>query len=137
MPRKIFSGADAVLIPSIFEPGGIVALEAMRYGAVPIVRKTGGLADSVINFDPQAKTGNGFIFKQLSEWSLFATLVRAMTINQQPLLWKNLVSNTMQADFSWKVTANEYKNLYQRVIKQRKRFLSTNPHLAYDPLHKG
>ena len=137
LPRKIFSGADAVLIPSIFEPGGIVALEAMRYGAVPIVRKTGGLADSVINFDPQAKTGNGFIFKQLSEWSLFATLVRAMTINQQPLLWKNLVSNTMQADFSWKVTANEYKNLYQRVIKQRKRFLSTNPHLAYDTLHKG
>ncbi len=136
LPRKIFSGADAVLIPSIFEPGGIVALEAMRYGAIPIVRKTGGLADSVIDFDPQTKAGNGFIFEQFSQWSLFATLVRAMTINQQPSLWKKLVRNAMKSDFSWRVTAGEYQSLYQRIIKQRKRFISINPHLAYDPLHK-
>lgn len=137
LPRKIFSGADAILIPSVFEPGGIVALESMRYGAVPIVRKTGGLADSVINFDPQTKTGNGFSFKEFSKWSLFATLVKAMTIYQQPTLWKQLVTNAMKSDFSWKITAIDYHNLYNKVIKQRKRFLSTNPHLAYDPLHKG
>jgi len=137
LPRKIFSGADAILIPSIFEPGGIVALEAMRYGAVPIVRKTGGLADSVMNFNPQTKSGNGFVFKQFSQWSLFATLVQAITIYQQPPLWKQLITNAMESDFSWKITAHKYQNLYQRVIKKRKRFLSTNPHLAYDPLHKG
>lgn len=136
LPRKIFSGAEAVLIPSIFEPGGIVALEAMRYGSIPIVRKTGGLADSVEDFDPQTKTGNGFVFKQLSQWSLFATLVKAMTLHQQPLIWKKIVRNAMQSDFSWKVTAGEYQKLYQRIIKQRKRFISTNPHLAYDPLLK-
>lgn len=137
LPRKIFSGADAILIPSIFEPGGIVALESMRYGAVPIVRKTGGLADSVINFNLQTKIGNGFVFKQFSRWSLFATLIKAITIYQQPSLWKQLAINAMKSDFSWKVTASEYGNLYQRVIRQRKRFISTNPHLAYDPLHKG
>jgi starch synthase len=108
----------------------------MRYGAMPIVRKTGGLADSVINFDPQTKTGNGFVFERPSGWSLFATLIRALTIYQQPLLWKQAVVNAMKSDFSWKVTAGEYQDLYQQVIRQRKRFLGTNPHLAYDPLHK-
>ncbi|MBT4124542.1 MAG: glycogen synthase [Candidatus Pacebacteria bacterium] len=137
LPRKIFSGSDAILIPSVFEPGGIVALESMRYGAVPIVRKTGGLADSVTDFTPHKKTGNGFSFKEFSKWSLFSTLVKAITIYQQPTLWKQLVTNAMKSDFSWKVTAQDYDSLYNKVIKQRKRFLSTNPHLAYDPLHKG
>ena len=137
LPRKIFAGADAILIPSIFEPGGIVALESMRYGAVPIVRKTGGLADSTINFNPRTKTGNGFVFNQFSQWSLFATLIRAMTIYQQPSLWRRLVINTMKSDFSWKVIAGEYYNLYRRIIRQRKRFLSINPHTAYNPFHKA
>ena len=135
LPRKIFAGVDAALIPSIFEPGGIVALESMRYGAVPIVRETGGLADSVVNFNLQTKNGNGFVFKRPSAWSLFATLVKAQTVFEQPALWRRVVTNAMKSDFSWKVTANEYRELYQRIIKQRKRFLSTNPHLAYDPVH--
>jgi starch synthase len=137
LPRKIFAGVDATLIPSAFEPGGIVALESMRYGAVPIVRKTGGLADSVEDFNPQTKTGNGFVFAQSSQWSLFATLVRALTIYQQPALWKRVVTGAMKSDFSWKTTASQYDLLYRQVVRQRKRFLSTNPHLAYDPLHKG
>ena len=137
LPRKIFAGVDATLIPSIFEPGGIVALESMRYGAVPIVRSTGGLADSVVSFNPKTKIGNGFTFEKASPWSLFATMVRAQVIYQQPTLWKKLVINSMKSDFSWKVTAGEYQQLYLQVIKQRKRFLSSNPHLAYDPLHKA
>ena len=135
LPRKVFAGADAILIPSIFEPGGIVALESMRYGAIPIIRKTGGLADSVIDFDPQSRTGNGFVFEHSSEWSLFSSLIRVLNIYQQSSLWKQLVINAMKSDFSWRVTAREYQGLYRQVIKQRKRFLSTNPHLAYNPLH--
>ena len=134
LPRKIFAGADATLIPSMFEPGGIVALESMRYGAVPIVRRTGGLSDSVLDFDVQNRTGNGFVFQNSSEWSLFSSLIRALNIYQQPTLWKQLVLNAMKSDFSWKVTANKYESLYKQIIKQRIRFLSANPYLAYDPL---
>src|SRR5205085_7668819 len=62
LPRKIFAGADMFLVPSIFEPGGIVALEALRYGAVPIVRRTGGLNDIISEFDLNSGRGNGFSF---------------------------------------------------------------------------
>jgi len=66
LPRKIFAGADMIVIPSRYEPGGIVAIEALRYGCIPIVRATGGLADSVENYDPKSDTGYGFTFRQFS-----------------------------------------------------------------------
>ncbi len=131
LPRKIFAGADLLLIPSLFEPGGIVALEAMRYGTIPLAHKTGGLADSIEDFQMDKQNGNGFLFKQFSPWSLFATLVRAETLYQNKKIWGKLMKKAMKSDFSWDKVAREYSNLYRKVKKQRMKTVQANPHLAY------
>lgn len=119
LPRKIYAGADMTLIPSIFEPGGIVALEALRYGCVPIVRRTGGLNDIVTDFSLKAKTGNGFSFRQKDPWALFGTIIEALTIYKYPKLWKSVVTNCMSSDFSWDHAAVEYDAWYRRVVRNK------------------
>lgn len=131
LPRKIYSGADMILIPSVFEPGGIVALEALRYGTVPIVRRTGGLNDIIFDFDPNNMKGNGFSFKKKSAWSLFSAIINALAIYRQPKIWNNLVKNCLQSDFSWNYTAGEYEKWYLKAIEEKKRATSTTPHPAY------
>jgi starch synthase len=121
LPRKIFSGADALLIPSSFEPGGIVALEALRYGAVPIVRRTGGLNDSVQDFVPVTGKGNGFSFVQKSPWALYGAVVEALTVFRQPRLWQKAVRNGLTSDFSWDHAAKEYDAWYAGAVKRRSR----------------
>jgi starch synthase len=117
LPRKIYAGADMTLIPSIFEPGGIVALEALRYGCVPIVRRTGGLNDIVTDFSPKVKIGNGFSFREKDPWALFATIIEALTIYKYPKLWKTVVTNCLSSDFSWEHAAVEYDSWYRRVTR--------------------
>ena len=114
LPRKIFAGADTLLLPSIFEPGGIVALESMRYGAVPIVRRTGGLNDIVSDFEPSGK-GNGLSFVGKDGWSLYGAIIKAMTIFSNKPLWQRLVKNCLEADFSWDFAAKEYQKWYRAV----------------------
>ena len=108
------------LIPSLFEPGGIVALEAMRYGCVPIVRRTGGLNDIVNDYNPTTKEGNGFSFKNKDAWSLFGTIMQALTIYNYPKHWKILVKNCLSSDFSWNHAAAEYDAWYKRISGERK-----------------
>lgn len=132
LPRKLFSGADIMLIPSTFEPGGIVALEALRYGSVPLVRRTGGLNDIIIDFDPVSKVGNGFSFINNDPWDLFAALIQALTLYKQPLLWKKLIHNAMSYDFSWKYSALLYEELYKNALEARRRATSLVPHPAYE-----
>jgi starch synthase len=134
LPRKLFSGADCILMPSTFEPGGIVALEALRYGAVPLVRRTGGLNDIISDFNPVTKKGNGFSFINNDPWELYASLIEALTIYKQPLLWKKLVRNCMSSDFSWKHSAELYQDLYENVLEARRRAISITPHPAYEQL---
>lgn len=134
LPRKLFSGVDIMLMPSTFEPGGIVALEALRYGAVPLVRRTGGLNDIIVDFDPITKVGNGFSFSNNDPWDFFAALIQALTIYKQPHLWKKLVHNGMAYDFPWKYSALLYNDLYKNVIEVRRRATSIMPHPAYKPL---
>lgn len=131
LPRKIFSSADIMLIPSIFEPGGIVALEALRYGTVPVVRRTGGLNDSVTDFDPNTKKGNGFSFTQKNPWSLFAAVIHALAIYNQPKTWNTLVKNGLSSDFSWSHAAAEYDKLFKRALEEKRRSESLTPHPAY------
>ena len=114
LPRKIFAGADALLLPSMFEPGGIVALESLRYGAVPIVRRTGGLNDIVTDFMPSGE-GNGFSFVGRDAWALYGAVVRAMTTFENKELWSKLVKNCLEADFSWDFVAKEYQKWYRQV----------------------
>lgn len=123
LPRKIFAGADALLLPSLFEPGGIVALESLRYGAVPIVRRTGGLNDIVTDFNPKTEKGNGFSFDTKDAWALQSAIVAAMTTFQNPKLWKKLVANCLTEDFSWEKVAKEYQRWYRRTVEIRKRSL--------------
>lgn len=131
LPRKLFAGADIFLIPSIFEPGGIVALEALRYGSVPLIRRTGGLTDIISDFDPATCKGNGFSFAQKDPWALYGAIVQALTIYQQPKLWKKLVANCLACDFSWDNVAVEYDNWYRKLLEERKRATSLTPHPAY------
>lgn len=123
LPRKIFAGADMILMPSKYEPGGIVALEAMRYGCVPIVRETGGLADSVVNFDYKSNKGTGFTFKKFNELSFLATVIRAVETYKNQEVWQKIVQRAMRQDFSWNHTAQQYLELYEKAIKVRKEAL--------------
>lgn len=120
LPRKVFSGADLTLIPSHFEPGGIVALEALRYGAVPLVRRTGGMNDSIEDFDPDTRKGNGFSFRNKNGWAMYAALIEALTVYRQRALWNRLVENALSCDFSWDHAAAEYDDWYGRVLQGRR-----------------
>lgn len=115
MPRKVFAGADALLLPSMFEPGGIVALEALRYGAAPIVRRTGGLNDIITDFEPTEESGNGFSFSSKTDWALYGAIVSALTTFENKRLWNRLVANCLNADFSWEHVASEYQKWYRQV----------------------
>lgn len=135
LPRKVFAGADAILMPSKYEPGGIVAIEALRYGCVPIVRATGGLADSVINYDPVKDTGYGFSFKNFSPEAFLTAVVRATETYKNQVAWKKIVRRAMEQDFSWEKSAEKYLDLYKRAIEFRREALSPNPSPAFRPLY--
>ncbi len=126
LPRKIFAGTDVILIPSLFEPGGIVALESLRYGAVPIVRRTGGLNDIVEEFDQNSLKGNGFSFETRDAWALYGSIMVASTVYKNPKTWNVLVANCLKADFSWNEVAKLYRDWYKRTIATRKRVLGSN-----------
>lgn len=117
LPHLIYASADAILIPSKFEPSGLTQMEAMRYGAVPIVRKTGGLADSVINYDPKNQTGNGFVFEKFDHQDFYGTVVRAIETYKYPEFWRELQKRAMKADFSWSKSAKEYIKLFEKAIE--------------------
>lgn len=117
LPRFIFAGADALLIPSKFEPSGLTQMEAMRYGAIPIVRKTGGLADSVMDYNPSEQTGDGFVFEKYDKYALFGTIVRALETYKYPKLWEGIQKRAMTANFSWTNSAKEYVGIFRKAIE--------------------
>jgi len=119
LSHLLFAGVDCMLLPSRFEPCGIVQLESMRYGAIPIVRDIGGLSDTVENFNSANGAGTGFVFKSFSEFSLFGQIVRALEIYRNDKLWRKLQVNAMLTDFSWDYSAREYEKLYMRAISLR------------------
>ena len=116
LPRKIFAGTDATLIASSFEPGGIVALEAMRYGSVPIIRRTGGLNDVVTDFNPKTMRGTGFSFASRTPWALYGAIVEASTFFLQKELWHTVVANSLRYDSSWEHSAKKYIEWYRHVL---------------------
>lgn len=120
LPRLIFGGANAVLIPSKYEPSGLVQMEAMRYGCIPIVRKVGGLADSVEDFDPKSHKGTGFVFEKYDPLALIITFVRAFEIFKQKKEWEKLMKRAMAKDFSWEKSAKEYVTIFNLATKFHK-----------------
>ncbi|MCK5044514.1 glycogen synthase [Candidatus Parcubacteria bacterium] len=119
LPHLVFAGVDVVLVPSRFEPCGLTQLQAMRYGAIPIVRKTGGLADTVNDFDPNTRQGNGFVFDNYDPYALFAAIVRAKMVYKQKIIWNQLTKRIMEEDFSWKKSAKEYCKLLSIAVRYR------------------
>jgi starch synthase len=120
LPVMVYSGADVVLLPSRFEPCGLVQMEAMRMGCIPIVRKTGGLADSVEDYNPDKETGTGFVFEKFDSASLMIALIRAFENFRDKEKWRGLQERAMEEDFSWKNSAKRYAELFVRAIKIRK-----------------
>lgn len=116
LPRLVFAGSDMILYPSLFEPCGIVQMEAMRYGAIPIVRKVGGLADSVVNYDPETGEGDGFVFEDYNAISFYGQMVRAVETFRHQDAWKKIQTTAMKKDFSWVKSAEEYVKLYKKAI---------------------
>jgi starch synthase len=111
--RKIYSGADMILMPSRFEPCGLVQMIALRYGTIPVVRATGGLVDTVKDYNSHDRP-TGFVFNQFSKVSLLDTLIRAVTVYEHKNEWNKLIKNAMAEDFSWKSSANRYMDLFNK-----------------------
>ena len=112
--QRIFAGSDMLLMPSRFEPCGVTQMVAMRYGSLPIVHRTGGLADTVEELDPIANTGNGFSFARYHPYQLFAAVVRALEAYKFQGRWQELMQRAMLADYSWEASAEQYVALYRR-----------------------
>jgi starch synthase len=119
LPHIVFAGADVVLVPSRFEPCGLTQIEAMRMGAIPIVRKTGGLADSVEDYNPEKGSGTGFVFEKFDSSSLMIAFIRAFENFRDKAKWKKLEQRAMTEDFSWESSAKKYVELFSRIIKSR------------------
>ncbi|MDD5461798.1 MAG: glycogen synthase GlgA [Methylococcales bacterium] len=115
LAHLIEAGADVFLMPSRYEPCGLNQLYSQRYGTVPIVRKTGGLADTVVDALPETlrdKTATGFVFRKATCGTLMEAIKRALTVYGQPESWKQLQVTGMKKNFSWKKSAKEYLALY-------------------------
>lgn len=109
-----YAGSDILMMPSLFEPCGLSQMIAMSYGTIPVVRNTGGLADSVIDFDG-SPDGTGFIFSEYSHDELARAAHRAMDAYADKGRWAQVVGNAMRADFSWKNATNAYIALYDKL----------------------
>lgn len=113
----IYAGADIFLLPSHYEPCGINQMIAMRYGCIPVVRRVGGLEDTVVNYNPKINRGNGFSFSAFNPYSLFATLVRALENYRHETAWHELIIRVMKESNSWEIPAKKYVALYRKAMK--------------------
>ena len=111
--HQIYAGADALLVPSLFEPCGLTQLIAMRYGTVPIVRETGGLKDTVQPYNQYTNEGNGFTFDRYESGLLLDAVNRAKTLYfTNRWCWDQMVQRDMEKDVSWDQSAKQYRDLY-------------------------
>jgi starch synthase len=116
MSHKIYAACDAFLMPSLFDPCGLSQLMSLRYGTVPIVRETGGLKDTVDNFNEEEKAGTGFSFTNYNAHDMMATVRYAESVyygNKRE--WNKIVERAMNSDFSWNNSAKQYEALYDEL----------------------
>lgn len=118
LAHKIEAGCDMFLMPSRFEPCGLNQMYSLKYGTVPVVRATGGLDDTITNFDPVTGQGNGFKFTAYSGRALLACVRKAVRLFGERKAWSRLVANGLACDFSWAVSARKYVELYRAAIER-------------------
>lgn len=114
---RIYAASDMFMMPSRYEPCGISQLISLRYGSVPIVHQTGGLADTITDFDPRTGNGNGFVFTDYSATDLLVAIARALETYKYPRAWEHLTWQAMRQSFSWQLPAKKYVLLYKRALK--------------------
>ncbi len=115
LARLVYGGSDMFLMPSLYEPCGLGQLIAMRYGAIPVVRHTGGLADTVK--DVAENNGNGFVFANYTVSDMLEAIKRAEASFFRRTEWRNLVRRNMKLDFSWKAPVSKYEEIYLRALR--------------------
>ncbi|MEY3990133.1 MAG: glycogen synthase [Chloroflexota bacterium] len=119
LAHRIIAGADLFLMPSRVEPCGTGQMIAMRYGTVPVVRATGGLRDTVLNYHAQSNYGTGFVFDDATSSALRDAIERALAVYTDAPQWRMLMMRGMLSDFTWQVAAQRYVDLYRRAIAAR------------------
>lgn len=112
LAHRVYAASDIFLMPSQYEPCGIGQLIALQYGAIPIVRETGGLKDTVRSYNKYENVGNGFTFANYNAHDLLFTVKRALGYYADSSIWEKIIHNAMSSDYSWKQSAKQYKKLY-------------------------
>ena len=122
LAHLIYAGSDMFLMPSRYEPCGLGQLVAMRYGAIPVVHATGGLADTVIDLTGDPRRGAGFSFGEYTPEALVDAIMRAVSLYREPgrRRWTAAVRRAMAQDYSWETSAREYEHLYERIRNRRR-----------------
>jgi len=119
LSRRIYAGSDLFLMPSRYEPCGLGQLIALRYGSVPLVHETGGLADTIVDPQTSRKRANGFVFHEYRHGSLLEGLDRVLAAYAHPESWARLMRQGMSQDFSWPRAAEQYVDLYRMCTRKR------------------
>ncbi len=125
LAHQIIAGADLYLMPSRYEPCGLDQLYCLRYGTVPVVRATGGLDETVKQYDPATGTGNGFKFGDFTPEAFLKAIHAALGLYQDQTAWQALMRQNMAQDFSWDRVAPQYVALYERAIEKRRQALGS------------
>lgn len=118
LAHLIEGASDIFLMPSKFEPCGLNQLYSLKYGTIPVVRKTGGLADTVTEVNPQKLTGSGFFFEDFKAGEMVKAVSRAVTLFGDQKNWQKVMRNAMTEDFSWTSSAKQYEELYNKILEK-------------------
>jgi len=116
---QVYAGSDMILMPSRFEPCGLNQMISLRYGSIPIVRSTGGLADTITDFNPKTSRGNGFVFKEYNPHDLLMAITRAVETFKHRDVWYKLLIKAMDQSFSWEIPARKYMQLFRKELKKK------------------
>lgn len=127
LAHKIQAACDSFLMPSRFEPCGLTQMYAMKYGDPPVVRATGGLCDTVSDFDPKTGKGNGLVFEQYRADDLLAALGRMLSLFSNRGQWRKLMANCFAADFSWEKSARTYMDWFEQLHRERRATAAAQP----------
>lgn len=118
MSSKVYAASDMYLLPSRFEPCGLSQLVSLRYGSIPIIHETGGLSDTITDFNPRTNKGNGFTFKNYVKYELLIAITRAIETYKHCLVWERLTWQAMGQSYSWELPAKKYLLLYRKILKK-------------------
>lgn len=119
LAHRIIAGSDLLLMPSLYEPCGLTQMYALRYGTVPVVRRVGGLADTIKAFQPGKNQGTGFLFKPNETEKWLPLIQKALSLYPKKKVWRSLMLNGMKQDFSWHQAAKHYELLYRRTLASK------------------